>query len=153
MRLFDFFRKKKKIKEKKVEEKERVGARPLPKVKPKRKVSGMAYPVRDYKGKEKAQRKQISNGAYRVLASPHVTEKATGIEGENKYIFKVLPRANKVEIKKAIEDLYGVDVIGVRIINIPKRQRKLGKQRGWRKGYKKAIIKIKKGQKIEIMPR
>jgi len=91
--------------------------------------------------------------AYRVLSSVHVTEKATGLEAENKYIFNVLPVANKNEIKKAIEDLYGVNVVNVRIINIPRKQRRLGRQKGWRKGYKKAIVRIEKGQRIEIMPR
>jgi len=145
MGLFDFFKKKKKIEKKKRPEKKidqpTVGqpkagkkpeARPLPEIKPKKKVSGMAY---------------------RVLSSTHVTEKATGLEGENKYVFKVLPKANKNEIKKAVEDLYGVNVVNVRIINIPRKQRRLGKQKGWRKGYKKAIVRIKKGQRIEIMPR
>jgi len=59
----------------------------------------------------------------------------------------------KLEIKKAIEGLYGVDVLSVKVINIPKRRRRLGRITGWRKGYKKAIVKIKKGQKIEIIPR
>ena len=91
--------------------------------------------------------------AYRVLSSVHVTEKATGLEAEDKYVFNVLAVANKNEIKKAVEDLYGVNVKNVRIINIPRKQRRLGKQKGWRKGYKKAIVRIKKGQRIEIMPR
>lgn len=125
MALLDFFRNKKRIEKKELEKKPEVK-------KPKKKVRGISW---------------------RVLSSPHVTEKATGLEGENKYIFKVLARANKNEIKKAIESLYGVDVVNVKIINIPRRKRRLGRQEGWRKGYKKAIVKIKKGQKIEIMPR
>ncbi len=139
MGLFDFFKKKekeiKKPEEKKIEKKEvkkKEEARPLPKAKPK---------------------KETSRIAYRVLESPHVTEKATALVEENKYVFKVLPRANKIEVKKAVEDLYGVDVVGVAIINVPKRQRRLGRQKGWRKGYKKAIVEIRKGQKIEILPR
>ena len=138
MGLLDFFKKKKKPEKKKEEKKvekrveKKIEDRPLPKVKPKRKVSKMAY---------------------RVLSSVHVTEKATGLEAEDKYVFNVLAVANKNEIKKAVEDLYGVNVKNVRIINIPRKQRRLGKQKGWRKGYKKAIVRIKKGQRIEIMPR
>ncbi len=101
----------------------------------------------------KRAKKKISEIAYRVLYSPHITEKATALTEENKYVFKVSEKSNKIEIKKAIEDLYGIDVIGVNIINIPRRQRRLGKQTGWRKGYKKAIVKIKGGQKIEILSR
>ena len=89
----------------------------------------------------------------KILKSPHVTEKATDLTKKNQYIFKVYPDANKTEIKKAIENLYGVDVLEVKIISIPRKRRRLGRISGWRKGYKKAIVKIKEGQKIEVMPR
>ena len=91
--------------------------------------------------------------AWKILKSPHVTEKATDLVGKNQYIFKVWPRANKTEVKKAIENIFGVDVVGVRIINVPRRKRRLGRREGFRKGYKKAIAKIRKGQKIEVLPR
>jgi large subunit ribosomal protein L23 len=87
------------------------------------------------------------------LKSPHITEKASDLTKVNQYIFKVFPRANKTEIKKAVENLYGVNVISVKIINIPPKRRTLGRISGWRKGYKKAIVKIKEGQKIELLPR
>lgn len=90
---------------------------------------------------------------YQILKSPHVTEKATELAKKNQYVFKVDPRASKIEIKRAIEDLYKVDVINVRIIKVPRKRRRLGRISGWRKGYKKAIVKIKKGQRIEILPR
>lgn len=92
-------------------------------------------------------------GTYRILQEPHITEKATDLSKENKYVFKVFPRANKIEVKKVIESLYNVDVLDVRIVNIPSKKRRLGRTQGWRKGYKKAIIKLKKGQKIELLPR
>ena len=101
---------------------------------------------------KKVKEKRISD-AYKILKTPHVTEKATDLTKKNQYVFKVYPKANKVEIKKAIEDIYGVDVISVKIINIPSKRRKLGKIMGWRKGYKKTIVKIKEGQKIEVLPR
>jgi large subunit ribosomal protein L23 len=82
-----------------------------------------------------------------------VTEKATDLVKKNQYVFKVWSGVNKTEIKKAIEDLYGVDVISVKIINVPRKRRRLGRIRGWRKGYKKAIVRIKEGQKIEVMPK
>lgn len=89
----------------------------------------------------------------KILKSPHITEKATELAKKNQYVFKVYPQANKNEIKKAIEELYNVDVLDVKIINIPKKRRRLGRISGWRKGYKKAIVKIKEGQKIEILPK
>jgi large subunit ribosomal protein L23 len=102
---------------------------------------------------KRALRKTVVGEAHRVLKTPQVTEKATGLVGQNQYVFKVWPKTNKVETKKAIEDLYGVDVISVKIIKVPRKQRRLGRISGWRKGYKKAIVKIKEGQKIEVLPR
>ncbi len=141
MGLFDFFKKKKKP-EKKIEKK-----------KVEKKVEKEVEKKVEAKPEIKRPRKKVSGTAYRVLTSVHVTEKATQLEAENKYVFNVSPKANKTEIKKAVQNLYGVNVVNVRIINIPRKQRRLGKQTGWRKGYKKAIVRISKGQRIEIMPR
>jgi large subunit ribosomal protein L23 len=87
-----------------------------------------------------------------ILISPLVSEKTTKMAESNQYVFRVHPKANKKEIKKAIEDWYGVDVLEVKIIKIPPKKRRLGRISGWRKGYKKAIVKIKKGQRIELAP-
>ena len=84
-----------------------------------------------------------------IQLSPHVTEKVTMMSKDNQYVFKVFPGANKIEIRKAVESLYKVKVIGVRIINVSAKKRRLGKSQGWKKGYKKAIIQVKPGQKIE----
>ncbi|OGZ26705.1 MAG: 50S ribosomal protein L23 [Candidatus Nealsonbacteria bacterium RIFOXYB1_FULL_40_15] len=89
-----------------------------------------------------------------MLSSPHVTEKATGLSEKNKYVFKVFKPATKPEIAKAVGSLYKVEVIDVKIINIPKKKRRSGRRlEGWRKGYKKAIVRIKEGQSIEVLPR
>lgn len=99
-------------------------------------------------------KKEVKPGeAYRILKTPHVTEKAADLVKKNQYVFNIYPKVNKVEIKKAIEDLYGVKVQTVKIINIPPKKRRLGKTKGWRAGYKKAIVRIKEGQKIEVLPR
>ncbi len=97
--------------------------------------------------------KNVSEFGFRLLKAPHVTEKATGLLEKNQYVFKVFPKANKTEIKKTVEDSYGVEVEAVRIINIPAKKRRLGKITGMQSGCKKAIVKVKDGQKIEIMPR
>jgi len=95
--------------------------------------------------------------ASRVLLSAHVTEKATDLTGMNKYVFNVTLVANKIEIKKAVEELYNVKVIGVNITHVPGKKRRLGRSEGFRegleKGSKKAIVELKKGDKIEILPR
>lgn len=88
-----------------------------------------------------------------MLRAPQITEKATELTKYNQYVFKVGPSANKTEIKKAIKNLYQVDVLWVKIINVPRRQRRFGRTLGWKPGYKKAIVKVKEGQKIEVLPR
>ena len=90
--------------------------------------------------------------AWRSLKSPHITEKATALSSQNQYVFKVEKKSNKTEIKKAIEEVYGVGVLNVNIINIPRKKRRLGRIEGFKPGYKKAIVKLKEGEKIEIMP-
>lgn len=97
--------------------------------------------------------KKVSGAAYRILKEPHVTEKATDLTKVNQYVFKVYPAANKTEIKRAVEDIYGVNVDSVQIVNIPPKKRRLGKTQGWSSGYKKAVIRLREGQKIEILPR
>ena len=88
-----------------------------------------------------------------LLLSQHITEKATDALKQNQYIFKIAPKANKPDIKKAIERIYGVDVVNVRMITIHPTERRVGRQKGWIKGYKKAIVKLKKGQTIEVLSR
>ena len=100
----------------------------------------------------KSAKKELDK-VYRVIKNPHITEKATRLAAMNQYVFKILKGANKNEVKKAVEDYYGVDVIGVRIINIPSRTRRRGKGVSTKQGYKKAIVVVAKGQKIELLPR
>jgi len=86
----------------------------------------------------------------RLLKAPHITEKATKISSINFYVFKVNSKANKQQIKKAIETLYNVDVQKVNIMNIKRKKRGAGRLEGYKSGYKKALVKIGKGQKIEV---
>jgi large subunit ribosomal protein L23 len=146
MAIFDILKKKRKPEKKKKIKKE---VEKTPKVE----VEKSPKERKKTKGKRKAKTKKISLKASLILKEPHVTEKATNLAREEQYVFKVFPKANKTEIKKAIEELYGVDVLQVRIIYVPKKKRRLGKIEGYKKGYKKAIVKIKKGQEIEVMPR
>jgi len=99
---------------------------------------------------KKAAKKKIGT-IYNILKEPYVTEKATDLSKENKYIFKVYSTANKTEIKKAIESLYNVNVISVRTINIPRKKKRFGKTMGFKAGLRKAIVEVKPGQKIEII--
>jgi large subunit ribosomal protein L23 len=89
--------------------------------------------------------------SYDAVKKPHISEKASYLSEKDQYIFEVLPAVNKNEIKKSIEGIYNVDVLSVNIVKIPHKKRRLGKTEGFRKAYKKAIVRIKNGQKIEII--
>ena len=159
MSLRDLFKRKK-------PKKKPSDAAPLPKLKSvgaktmegegKKEVKKVAEETKEIKKKPARvlKRKKINAKlAFRVLKAPHITEKATDLIQKNQYTFKVFLNSNKTEIKKAVAQLYNVDVLSVKIIKVPRKERRLGKISGWRKAYKKAIVKIKKGQKIEELTR
>ncbi len=91
-----------------------------------------------------------SAGAYQFVISPYLTEKTALLNGGGQYAFKVFKKANKIDIKKAIEQLYSVHVEKVRIILIPSKRRQLGRFEGEKKGFKKAIVRLRRGEKIEV---
>jgi large subunit ribosomal protein L23 len=142
MPIFDVFKKKRQKKEKKKEE-----------LKEEPKAPEIQKEVPVTKAPKKPETRKEVRVAPLVLKSPQITEKATFLAERNQYVFKVHPKATKPEIKKAIEEVYGVDVLEVRTVKVPRKRRRIGRTFGWRKGYKKAIVKIKEGQKIEILPR
>lgn len=90
------------------------------------------------------------DGAYRVLVKPLVTEKATDLTADNKYIFVVAGNANKIEVAKAINVVYGVKPVKVNIISMKGKAVSRGKVKGQRKDWKKAIVSLKKGDSIKI---
>jgi len=154
MTPFKFLKRKKEEKEPKKEEIVEAAKEAVKEKKEKKEVKEAKVEVAREKLKKPEKREAKATMAWRYIVAPHITEKATLLaEKENQYVFKVAPDANKIEVKKAIEDLYGVKVEKVRIIKVPRKRRRRGRIEGWRKGYKKAIVKIKEGQKIEILPR
>ena len=96
------------------------------------------------------QERKLNDISHKILVEPWVTEEATRIAELNKYIFKVNSGASKKQIRKSVEDLYGIKVISVNTVNIPRKKRVRGKTVGWKPGYKKAIVGIKEGDKIEF---
>ena len=84
------------------------------------------------------------------LVQPWITEKTHELMGLGKYVFKVTKRANKKDVKKSIEALYGVIVEEVTIINIPAKKKRFGRTQGKRSGYKKAVATLKQGDKINL---
>lgn len=150
MALFDIFKKKKGPVEKKDREKE---AEKPGKVKIAKKAEKTAEKEEKVKPLIPKEKKKLSKTVHRALKAVHISEKATDLTEENQYVFKIWPRANKTEVRKAVQDLYGVYVEGVKIIKVPARKRRVGRIEGRRKGYRKAVVKIKEGQKIEVLPR
>ncbi len=89
---------------------------------------------------------------YKVLIGPMLTEKGTLLkETENKLLFRVAKEANKVEIKKAVEDIFKVKVDRVTTMNYMGKTKRMGKYEGKRPDWKKAIVKLKEGEKIDFI--
>lgn len=144
MSLFDFLKRKKEIQKTKEKQPEKKAGEVLVKKEEKiekQKVSPVVRTTGLNKGK---------SFSYDIVKAPHISEKSTLLSEKNKYVFKVYERANKPEIKKSVEGIYGVDVLAVNIIKIPKKKRRIGRTEGFKKGHTKAIVTIKEGQKIEV---
>lgn len=87
---------------------------------------------------------------YEIIKAPIITEQTTQlIESQNSYTFKVDKKANKIEIKKAIEAIFEVNVLKVNTINVLPKFKRMGKHEGYKSAYKKAVVKIAEGQKID----
>lgn len=88
---------------------------------------------------------------YEVLKRPLLTEK-TNLQSdtENRYSFEVDRRANKLQVKEAVEKAFNVKVVAVNIMNMPSKQRRMGRQIGHRPAWKKAVVKLAAGQRIQL---
>lgn len=88
---------------------------------------------------------------YTIIKYPLVTEKATALANQDKYLFVVAKNAKKTQIKMAVEHIYKVSVVSVAIMNMPGKKRRYRlSQEGYRPSYKKAIVTLKEGDKIAI---
>jgi large subunit ribosomal protein L23 len=89
---------------------------------------------------------------YNVLLAPLLTEKGTVLkEKDNKVVFRVARDANKIEIKKAVEEILKVKVDRVTTINYKGKKKRLGKFEGKRPDWKKAIVTLKEGEKLDFI--
>ncbi|HFC36212.1 MAG TPA: 50S ribosomal protein L23 [Candidatus Moranbacteria bacterium] len=93
---------------------------------------------------------ETADVAYRFIVKPWITEKTQNLIADNKYVFKVRQKTKKESVKEAIEKLYGVDVEKVNMVNIPSKKKRFGRVVGKRSALRKAVVTVKKGQKIEI---
>ena len=86
----------------------------------------------------------------RVIVRPVVTEKTTDMGENDKYVFEVATEANKNEVKQAVEKFFGVKVVDVRTLNMKGKPKRLGRYMGRRKDWKKAIVTVQSGDKIDL---
>jgi large subunit ribosomal protein L23 len=89
---------------------------------------------------------------YDIIIRPILTEKMTRLkELNNQYAFEVRKDANKIEIKRAVEERFGVRVLKVRTINVRGKKRRLGRFEGKRSSWKKAIVTLAEGDTIDFV--
>ena len=88
--------------------------------------------------------------AWKLLAHPLITEKATRIGAHHQYVFEVALKANKIEIAKAIAEVYGVHPVSVNMIRVSGKAKRFGRSLGFTKDRKKAVVTLKKGDTIQI---
>jgi large subunit ribosomal protein L23 len=85
-----------------------------------------------------------------VLLAPVVSEKSFSLITDRKYTFRVHPDAHRTQVRQAVEQLFGVDVLSVNMSKVPSKPKRRGTTRGRRPGWKKAIVQLAEGQTIEI---
>jgi large subunit ribosomal protein L23 len=85
-----------------------------------------------------------------VLLAPVVSEKSYGLAESSKYTFKVHPDAHKTQIRQAVEQLFDVKVQNVNILQVQSKPKRRGVTKGTRPGWKKAIVRVKAGQTIDV---
>lgn len=88
---------------------------------------------------------------HNIIIGPHITEKGTILkEKNNQIVLRVAKSANKLQIKEAVEKLLKKKVIDVRTINVKGKKRRIGRFQGKRPDWKKAIVRLAPGEKIEF---
>jgi large subunit ribosomal protein L23 len=89
---------------------------------------------------------------YEVIIGPLLTEKGTILkETNNQVLFKVARDANKIEIKRAVEEIFKVKVESVRTMNCKGKKKRMGRYEGRRPAWKKAIVTLKEGEKLDFI--
>ena len=87
---------------------------------------------------------------YEVLRRPLVTEKSTRLSESNKYVFEVDKRASKDQVRNAVEKAFKVGVVSVNMIKVPGEVKRMGRRAVDRPSWKKAIVTLKEGDKIQF---
>lgn len=88
---------------------------------------------------------------YKILEKPLITEKSTMMQMDgNRIVFQVVPSANKLQIKEAVQKIFKVTVLDVNTLNVRPKRKRFGKHVGLTKATKKAIVTLKEGDTIEF---
>lgn len=85
-----------------------------------------------------------------ILIRPLITEKITSMMQDNKYTFEVPLKATKIEVRQAVEQIFKVKVLDVNTIRVMGKTKRMGRTEGKRSDYKKAIVKLAPGERIEF---
>lgn len=85
-----------------------------------------------------------------ILKRPIISEKSMTIAVENKYTFEVVPAANKIQIRRAVEEIFGVKVTKVTTLLVSSKVRRRGRTLGETREWKKAVVTLREGDKIEL---
>jgi large subunit ribosomal protein L23 len=85
-----------------------------------------------------------------ILIAPVVSEKSYALIEQNKYSFRIHEKAHKTQVRQAVEELFDVTVQGVNIVKVQSKPKRRGLSRGRRPGWKKAIVQLAPGEKIDI---
>ena len=87
--------------------------------------------------------------SYDIIKRPIITEKSALLAEKAVYTFEVAKDANKVEIKKAIEEIFEVKVVAIRTVNLHRKPKRMSRYEGFKSAYKKAIVRLEPGQTIK----
>ncbi len=87
---------------------------------------------------------------YEVLRRPLITEKGTALQAQGKYTFQVATEANKPQVKQAVEKAFNVKVLAVNVMMVPGKKRRVGRREVLTPSWKRAIVTLKPGDKIEL---
>ena len=87
----------------------------------------------------------------RIIVKPIITEKATMLREGNKYVFRVDKKANKIQIRQAVESIFDVHVESVRTVSMPSKPKRQGLFVGQRSAWKKAYVTVRAGESIEVI--
>ncbi len=88
--------------------------------------------------------------AYDILKALVSTEKGASQEGQRKYFFRVATSATKIDVKRAVEEVYKVKVDAVNTVHVPGKLKRVRARSGYTTSWKKAIVSLKEGQKIDF---